>query len=1008
MPEVKLTIIVDEQGAVKITGITGDLERLKGAAASSGEALDRAGKAAAAGGQGVARSGKDAAQAGADYDRLGQSVAMAQAKMVALYAVVRGSYSLFNKAMESVDAYEKAIIRMAAAEADLSGKTGKDLEAHYDSLKGKYGELVDYAMVASSKYFANAREMMMVMEWAIARNHTVSKGTIDNIGLFIDKVKQLVPWIKQEGQVLQELNALWEGHARITDTMAKLVIDRLKQIGQITATEGKEVQKQFQAILEEWKKGGFGGFLEKVMGLFPAAAVASKDIQQTWESTKETLGTVADKLAQVAFKPIYKDTIQELDKIKEYYLTGNQALEHQQELAERVGDDWKNTKQFLADIKPIAGGLWDLLKQMDDGRRTLPPEIQEAGIVGFFLLGTKGKAAILLILSVLGQVKTSLEGLKAWQEGNLSFWEYMTSGADHLREKLDRLKDTQKKLKEEGLDLQAPPKRGNSYEEFPWGDVPLDMMSGGWRSGGGEDWGFWGGLTNAADYGRGRTVFNPQQSLRDLVREHKRAYEEIDGSRRGLDEQYYQGAIERARGMAQQVGGFYAGMADAAARYHAEATNLYQQGVKAFAGFTQASEGLLMGFFDIIIWRTGKFTDVMTNFLKRLSNALLESLIVQPLVGLIAGGVGSLFQGAGSYIFGGGGGWLSNLLGLGGGGQASIINAAAQGPATGAWPQNYGGGFGGGGSGDGGWLGLLGVGGIGLLAAMMSGNEKGAGGFGGSSTETMSVQTMQVAQLVVQGMVSGQSGGAYLASPEMSREITAAQVQAGSYRFLFQGTGEAQEVESLVAAALYAQTAHINGLEGLEGIVERAGSAWQDQVLVSGDLIEDASRVFFENVSKGGMSFQESMEAMGRNFMANWQTLAAAVIRDLRGPVETGGGISGILSFLDLGIFHGGGVLGEDERLVIGQLGEGFLQRPAMRKLGRRNFEALNRGDFDQVDLGRDQGPGVRGQKETPEMHMHFHIHALDAESVSTLDWERMVENKIAPIMKKYQGQWVS
>jgi hypothetical protein len=39
---------------------------------------------------------------------------------------------------------------------------------------------------------------------------------------------------------------------------------------------------------------------------------------------------------------------------------------------------------------------------------------------------------------------------------------------------------------------------------------------------------------------------------------------------------------------------------------------------------------------------------------------------------------------------------------------------------------------------------------------------------------------------------------------------------------------------------------------------------------------------------------------------------------------------------------------------------------------------------------------------------MHFHIHALDAESVSTLDWERMVENKIAPIMKKYQGQWIS
>ncbi|RJR38681.1 MAG: hypothetical protein C4567_12430 [Deltaproteobacteria bacterium] len=1006
MPEVKLTVIVDEQGAVKITGITGDLERLKNAAASSGEALDRAGKAAAAGGRGVAQSGKDASQAGTDYERLGQSVALAQAKMVALYAVVRGSYSLFDGAMERVDAYEKAIIRMAAAEADLSGKTGKDLEAHYESLKAKYGELVDYAMVASSKYFANAREMMMVMEWAIARNQSVSKSTIDNIGLFIDKIKQLVPWIKQEGQVLQELNALWEGHARMTDTMAKLVIDRLKQMGQISATEGKEVQKQFQNILAEWKKEGFGGFLEKVMGLFPAAAVASKDIQQTWESTKETLGTVADKLAQVAFKPIYKDVIAELDKVKEYYLTGNQALEHQQDLAKRVGDAWKDTKQFLGDLKPIIAGVWELLKQMDDGRRTLPVEVQEIGIVGFFLVGTKGKVAILAILNIIGQVKTSLEGLKAWSEGNLSFWDYMTSGADELRQKLDKLRESQEKLKREGV-IQPLPEGLPPEAQWmmnQWGPM-LTPQSGEWRSGGGEEWGFWGGLSPAADYGRGRTVFDPRSGLKDLVREHKGSYDEIQRYRQDLDQQYYQGAVEHARSMSQQVGGFYAGMADAAARYHAESTNLYKQGVKAFAGFTQASEGLLMGFFDIIIWRTGKFTDVMTNFLKRLSNALLESLVVQPLVGLIAGGVGSLFKGAGSYIFGEGGGWLGNLLGLGGGGQTGIINSALNAPATGNWPQNYGGGYGGGGSGDGAWLGLLGVGGIGLLAAMMSGNEKNAGGAGGS-TETMSVQTMQVAQLVVQGMVSGQSGGAYLANPATAQEIAKAQIQAGSYQFLFQGTGQAQEVESLVAAALYVQTANIAGLEGLEGILERAGSAWQDQVLQSGDLLEDASRVFVDNVSKGGMSFKESMESMGRSFMANWQTLAAAVIRDLRGPVETGGGISGILGFLDLGIFHGGGVLGKDEHLYIGQEEEGLLGRPIMRKLGRRNFEALRTGNFDQVDFGAQAGkPGPPDAR--PEMHMHFHIHALDAESVSPLDWERMVENKIAPVLKKYQGQWI-
>ena len=97
---------------------------------------------------------------------------------------------------------------------------------------------------------------------------------------------------------------------------------------------------------------------------------------------------------------------------------------------------------------------------------------------------------------------------------------------------------------------------------------------------------------------------------------------------------------------------------------------------------------------------------------------------------------------------------------------------------------------------------------------------------------------------------------------------------------------------------------------------------------------------------------------------------------------------------------HTGTVLGEDERLVIGQVGEGILPLPSMRRLGGKNFEALRTGSFDQVQLGGSPGP--------QETHVHVHVHALDPNTISSLNWERMVREKIAPALKKVQGEWIS
>ncbi len=457
MPEVKLTILVDDQGTIKIKTLAEDLAKLERAAKQSGTGL------AAAGGQ--------AAAASKGYEQMGASVAMAQAKLLALYGAVRGAQSLFTKGMESIDYYEKAIIRMAASATDAlrGAQSEAELQAYYDRMKGQFRGLVEYAQEASAKYFANAREMLQVMEWAVARGYGIDRKTIDNIGLFIDKIKQLVPWIKQEGQVLQELNALWEGHARMTDTMAKLVIDRLKQTGQITATETKEIQEQFQKILAGWKEDGFSGFMEKVMGLFQGAKIASKDIQNTWESVLETLGSTIDRLLNVAGKEVYKDIITYLQQISEEYLTGAQAAEKQAQVAKVVSEVWRTVKGTLADLRPVLHDIGTFLGEAWKFYSSLPDEIREIGLIAFILVGTKGKAVLLAVAGLLGRIQTLLDSFRAYKEGTLGLGELFGADKGRLDEAIEKLKEIERRR--ENL------RQFEEMEPLPKTKSPIKLMS---------------------------------------------------------------------------------------------------------------------------------------------------------------------------------------------------------------------------------------------------------------------------------------------------------------------------------------------------------------------------------------------------------------------------------------------------------------------------------------------------------------------------------------------------
>lgn len=103
------------------------------------------------------------------------------------------------------------------------------------------------------------------------------------------------------------------------------------------------------------------------------------------------------------------------------------------------------------------------------------------------------------------------------------------------------------------------------------------------------------------------------------------------------------------------------------------------------------------------------------------------------------------------------------------------------------------------------------------------------------------------------------------------------------------------------------------------------------------------------------------------------------------------------------GLFHQGGIVsahqgitvspgawGSEEQLILAQSGEGVLPRESMARLGAQNFEALRSGRF---ETGRQEGG--------PRLDVTIQVQSLDAAGVNRVDWDRLVQRHILPLLQK-------
>jgi hypothetical protein len=103
------------------------------------------------------------------------------------------------------------------------------------------------------------------------------------------------------------------------------------------------------------------------------------------------------------------------------------------------------------------------------------------------------------------------------------------------------------------------------------------------------------------------------------------------------------------------------------------------------------------------------------------------------------------------------------------------------------------------------------------------------------------------------------------------------------------------------------------------------------------------------------------------------------------------------------GLFHQGGIVSahqgitvspgawdSEEQLILAQSGEGILPRESMARLGPENFEVLRSGRFERTrpDAG-------------PRLNVTIQVQSLDATGVNRVDWDRLVQRHILPLLQK-------
>ncbi|MBW1992663.1 MAG: hypothetical protein JRI59_11265 [Deltaproteobacteria bacterium] len=176
------------------------------------------------------------------------------------------------------------------------------------------------------------------------------KEEIDHLGVIVDKIKLLTQGQVASFQIAQEMRAILTGQARVTDQMARLLMDKLGPA--------------WKDVIEEVKKtGSLKPLADQLKGLH----AAGEDIAKTLESQKSTLWTLLTQVGREGLAGAYEDIVSWVRQLNDY-LRENKTI-----IARDIKKAWE-------DIKPVVQAILDIMSAMIKAAWTIGKAL--ASVVG--------------------------------------------------------------------------------------------------------------------------------------------------------------------------------------------------------------------------------------------------------------------------------------------------------------------------------------------------------------------------------------------------------------------------------------------------------------------------------------------------------------------------------------------------------------------------------------------------------------------------------------------------
>lgn len=191
-----------------------------------------------------------------------------------------------------------------------------------------------------------------------------------------------------------------------------------------------------------FKSRGYVGVLSEIESQVRGQARAMREASGPWIALGNAIGDVKEEaggIVNTVFAPVGDELIAWVGGIRQAVADFKASTEFEG-WADKTADTiiggmeraLIGTAGLVDEFGPVVSNLWNSVEHMWSGFRALPPWVQEVGIIGALIGGTKGKALLALTAMSAGIIERQARAAEAYGNGLISLSEWARADDQEL------------------------------------------------------------------------------------------------------------------------------------------------------------------------------------------------------------------------------------------------------------------------------------------------------------------------------------------------------------------------------------------------------------------------------------------------------------------------------------------------------------------------------------------------------------------------------------------------